>query len=98
MNQLITNARTGTHAPAAPSPGKPPMIATQRQNHKIYASFSERGWIIINQGSPLCDYKHSYGDLLKVAAIYKITLPEVTWHGDMGKWVFTSTILAQPTK
>ena len=68
------------------------MIATQRQNHKIYASFSERGWMIINQGSPLCDYKHSYDDVLKVATIYKITLPEVTWHGDLGKWVFTSTL------
>ena len=68
------------------------MIATQRQNHKIYASFSESGWTIINQGLPLCDYKHSYDDILKVAAIYKITLPEVIWHGDYGKWVFTSTI------
>jgi hypothetical protein len=61
-------------------------------NHKTHLSFSQNGWILIHQGSPLCDYKKTFEDVLKVAAFYRVTLPEVTWNGDRGEWVTTNTI------
>lgn len=61
-------------------------------NHKTHLSFSENGWILIHQGSPLCDYKKTFDEVMKVAAFYRVTLPEVTWNGDRGEWVTTSTI------
>lgn len=50
------------------------------------------GWILIHQGSPLCDYKPTYADVMKAAAHYRITLPDVTWNGDRSEWVITDTI------
>lgn len=64
----------------------------QEQNHTAYLSLSERGWLLIYQGSPLCDYKKTYSETLKVANHYQITLPDVTWNGDKGAWVSTNTI------
>jgi hypothetical protein len=64
----------------------------QTQDHKAHLSFSERGWILIYQGSPLCDYKTTYKDVMKAVAQYRITLPDVTWNGDLGCWVITNTI------
>lgn len=61
-------------------------------NHKTHLSFSENGWILIHQGSPLCDYKKTLGEVMQAAAYYKIKLPEVTWNGDRGDWVITNTI------
>jgi hypothetical protein len=61
-------------------------------NHKTHLSFSQNGWILIHQGSPLCDYKKTFEDILKVATFYRVTLPEVTWNGDRGEWVTTNTI------
>lgn len=66
------------------------------KDHKTYLSHSERGWILIHQGSPLCDYKATKGEALKVAAHYRITLPNDTWSGDQGTWVETDTI-KEPT-
>ena len=68
------------------------MNPTQQQDHKAHLSFSVRGWSLMYQGSPLCDYKTNYGDAMKVVSHYKITLPDVTWNGDRGEWVFTNTI------
>lgn len=61
-------------------------------NHKTHLSFSENGWILIHQGSPLCDYKKTFDEVIKVVSFYRITLPEVTWNGDRGDWVTTNTI------
>jgi hypothetical protein len=68
------------------------MSPVQQQDHKAHLSFSVRGWILMYQGSPLCDYKTSYEDAMKVVSHYKITLPDVTWNGDRGEWVVTNTI------
>ena len=61
-------------------------------NHKTHLSFSENGWILIHQGSPLCDYKKTFDEVMKVVSFYRVTLPEVTWNGDRGDWVTTNTI------
>jgi hypothetical protein len=61
-------------------------------NHKTHLSFSQNGWILIHQGSPLCDYKKTFEDVLKVVTFYRVTLPDVTWNGDRGEWVTTNTI------
>jgi hypothetical protein len=68
------------------------MKPTQRQNHSTHLSFSERGWILMHQGSPLCDYKTTYADVMRAVAQYRITLPDVTWNGDRSEWVTTNTI------
>ena len=68
------------------------MKTTQEQNHSTHLSFSNNGWILIHQGSPLCDYKTTYADVIKVVSYYKITLPDVTWNGDRMVWVLTNTI------
>ena len=65
----------------------------QNINPKIHLSFSERGWVVISQGSPLCDYKPSYAEVMQVVNLYRITLPDVTWNGDRFEWVKTQTIL-----
>lgn len=64
----------------------------QNISPKAHLSFSANGWILIYQGSPLCDYKTTYEDVLKVATQYRITLPQVTWNGDRSEWVSTDTI------
>jgi len=64
----------------------------QTQDHKAHLSFSERGWVLIYQGSPLCDYKTTYAETMQVVDHYRITLPDVTWNGDRGEWVCTNTI------
>jgi hypothetical protein len=64
------------------------------QNFNTHLSFSnDTKWILINQGSPLCDYKKTYDEVMQVVKYYKITLPDVTWNGDMAEWVTTATIL-----
>jgi hypothetical protein len=62
------------------------------ENHKTHLSFSNDGWILIHQGSPLCDYKKTFDEVLKVALFYRVTLPAVTWNGDRAEWVTTNTI------
>jgi hypothetical protein len=64
----------------------------QNQNHKAHLSFSERGWILIYQGSPLCDYKATYQEVMQVVAHYRITLPPVIWCGDTLQWIDILTI------
>ena len=46
----------------------------------------------MHDGSPLCDYKKTYEEVMLVVKHYKITLPDCTWNGDRGDWVITSTI------
>jgi hypothetical protein len=62
------------------------------QDHSTYLSFSENGWTLINQGLPLCDYKSTYNDVMKVVSHYQIILPKVTWNGNRAEWVLTNTI------
>ena len=64
----------------------------QNISPKAHLSFSQDGWILMHQGSPLCDYKTTYADVMRAVAQYRITLPDVTWNGDLGCWVFTNTI------
>jgi hypothetical protein len=59
---------------------------------KAHLSFSERGWILMYQGSPLCDYKATHDEVMRVVAHYRMTLPLVTWNGDRMEWVATDTI------
>ena len=68
------------------------MKTFQTQDHKTHLSYSKNGWSLIHQGSPLCDYKKTMGEVMQVVAHYKIKLPEVTWNGDRGEWVTTNTI------
>jgi pullulanase/glycogen debranching enzyme len=63
------------------------------EDQKIYISFSnERGFILINQGSPLCDYKKTLAEAQDVANFYRVKLPEVAYNADRAEWVTTSTI------
>jgi hypothetical protein len=64
----------------------------QNQNHKAHLSFSERGWILMYQGSPLCDYKATHDEVMRVVAHYRITLPLVIWCGDTLQWIDIVTI------
>jgi hypothetical protein len=64
----------------------------QTQDHKAHLSFSERGWILIYQGSPLCDYKATYQEVMQVVSHYRITLPPVIWCGDTLQWIDILTI------
>jgi len=68
------------------------MMIDQNINPKIHLSFSERGWLVISQGSPLCDYKPTYAEVMKVVLFYRVTVPEVTWNGDRSEWVHTQSI------
>jgi hypothetical protein len=63
-----------------------------KKDPSIYLSYSERGWILINQGSPLCDYKKTKAEVMEVVKFFKITLPDCTWNGDRGEFVVTDTI------
>ena len=66
------------------------IVGLSMEDHKIYLSFSvERGWILINQGSPLCDYKKSYDEVILAAKQYSIKLPEVSWDADNAQWIDT---------
>lgn len=57
------------------------------EDHKIYLSHSvDRGWVLINQGSPLCDYKKHLRDVMQVVNFYKIKLPSVFYNADLGQW------------
>jgi len=47
---------------------------------------------LINQGSPLCDYKKTKAEVMQVVQFFKITLPDCTWNGDRGEFVVTDTI------
>jgi hypothetical protein len=64
-----------------------------KMDYKTHLSYSnDRKWILMHQGSPLCDYKKTYDDVMQVVKHYKITLPDVTWNGDRAEWVTTATI------
>jgi hypothetical protein len=64
------------------------------EDHKAYLSFSdERKWILIYQGSPLCDYKKSYDEVILAAKHYSIKLPEVLWDADNAQWINTLELM-----
>jgi hypothetical protein len=57
------------------------------EDHKVYLSYStDRRWVLINQGSPLCDYKQNLKDVMQVVDFYKIKLPHVFYDADVGQW------------
>jgi hypothetical protein len=63
------------------------------EDHKAYLSFSkDRNWILIYQGSPLCDYKKSYDEVMQAAWQFQIKLPEVSWDADNAQWEKTEVI------
>lgn len=37
------------------------------------------GWILMHQGSPLCDYKLTRADAERVATHYRLTLPDIVY-------------------
>jgi hypothetical protein len=59
-------------------------------NHKTHLSCSPQGWVVIHQGSPLCDYKKTMEEALVVAKQFNCSLPDVTWHDF--QWVSTKEI------
>ena len=66
------------------------IVGLSMEDHKIYLSFSvERGWILINQGSPLCDYKKSYDEVILAAKYFSVKLPVVTYDADNAQWIDT---------
>ena len=72
------------------------IVGLSMEDHKIYLSFSvERGWILINQGSPLCDYKKSYDEVILAAKQFSVKLPEVSWDADNAQWIDTLELRAK---
>lgn len=66
------------------------------EDHKVYLAYStERKWILIYQGSPLCDYKKSYDEVIQAAKQYSVKLPEVSWDSDNAKWIDTLELRAK---
>ena len=60
------------------------------EDHKAYLSYSdERKWILIYQGSPLCDYKKSYDEVILAAKQFSVKLPLVTYDADNAQWIDT---------
>ena len=65
-------------------------------DHKAYLSYSkDRNWILIYQGSPLCDYKKTYDEVMMAAKHYLIDLPDVSWDADFAQWTKTDEIRAR---
>ena len=61
-------------------------------NHKTHLSYNPvNGWIVMHQGSPLCDYKRTRAEAERAAAHYRLKLPNVTYTDF--RWVETSTIV-----
>lgn len=66
------------------------IVGLSMEDHKAYLSYSDdRKWILIYQGSPLCDYKKSYDEVILAAKQYSIKLPEVSWDADNAQWIDT---------
>jgi hypothetical protein len=66
------------------------IVGLTVEDHKAYLSYSdERKWILIYQGSPLCDYKKSYDEVILAAKQYSVKLPLVTYDADNAQWIDT---------
>jgi hypothetical protein len=66
------------------------------EDHKAYLSYSkERNWILIYQGSPLCDYKKSYDEVILAAKQFSVKLPAVTYDADNAQWIDTLDLRAK---
>lgn len=69
------------------------IVGLIMEDHKAYLSFSkDRNWILIYQGSPLCDYKKSYDEVMQAAWQFQIKLPDVSWDADNAQWEKTEVI------
>jgi hypothetical protein len=69
------------------------IVGLMMEDHKSYLSYSaERNWILINQGSPLCDYKKTYDEVMLAVKQYGIKLPDVSWDADNAQWEKTEVI------
>ena len=72
------------------------IVGLTVEDHKAYLSYSdERKWILIYQGSPLCDYKKSYDEVILAAKQYSIKLPAVSWDADNAQWIDTLELRAK---
>jgi hypothetical protein len=72
------------------------IVGLTMADHKAYLSYSDdRKWILIYQGSPLCDYKKSYDEVILAAKHYSIKLPEVSWDADNAQWIDTLDLRAK---
>lgn len=72
------------------------IVGLIMEDHKAYLSYSdERKWILIYQGSPLCDYKKSYDEVILAAKHYSIKLPAVSWDADNAQWIDTLDLRAK---
>jgi len=66
------------------------IVGLSMEDHRAYLSYStERKWILIYQGSPLCDYKKSYDEVILAAKQYSVKLPAVSWDADNTQWIDT---------
>jgi hypothetical protein len=69
------------------------IVGLMMEDHKSYLSYSaERNWVLINQGSPLCDYKKTYDEVMLAAKYYSIKLPDVSWDADNAQWIDTNKL------
>ena len=69
------------------------IVGLMMEDHKSYLSYSaERNWILIHQGSPLCDYKKTYDEVMLAAKYYGIKLPNVSWDADNAQWIDTNKL------
>ena len=66
------------------------IVGLTMEDHKAYLSYSdERKWILIYQGSPLCDYKKTYDEVILAAKQFSVKLPLVTYDADNAQWIDT---------
>lgn len=72
------------------------IVGLIMEAHKAYLSFSaERNWILIYQGTPLCDYKKTYDEVMQAAWQFQIKLPDFSWDADNSQWEKTEVIRAR---
>ena len=66
------------------------IVGLIMEDHKAYLSYSaDRNWILIYQGTPLCDYKKTYDEVMQAAWQFQIKLPDVSWDADNAQWIDT---------
>jgi len=55
-------------------------------------SFTEYGYQLFCNDSPVCDYKKSIDDIELVCKQFKLSIPDIAWNGIRSEWVKTNTI------
>ena len=69
------------------------IVGLIMEDHKAYLTFSkDRNWILIYQGTPLCDYKKTYDEVMLAAKQYSVKLPDVSWDADNSQWIDTNKL------